>query len=63
MNWNNCFQNETFLEQKSSKSYEYRINIEGSCENDDWSIDAKNPALHHRYKLHWNVYSIIKQLF
>ncbi len=36
---------------------------EGSCDTEDWSNDAENPALHHRNKLHLQIYSHRKQLF
>ncbi len=29
---------------------------EGSCDTEDWSNDAENSALHHRNKLHFNIY-------
>ncbi len=33
-----------------------RIIAEGSCDTDDWSNDAENVALHHRYKLYFKIY-------
>ncbi len=36
---------------------------EGSCDTEDWSNDAENSAAHHKYKLHFTIYSNRKQLF
>ncbi len=37
--------------------------IEGSCDTEDWSNDAENSALPHRYK-HFKIYSIlIKKIY
>ncbi len=50
--------------QKISISYKccsFELSIMWSCE--DWSNDAENSALHHRNKLHLNIYSNIKWLF
>ncbi len=30
---------------------------EGLCDTEDWSNNAENSALHHRNKLHFNIYS------
>ncbi len=32
-------------------------NSEGSCDTEGWSNDTENPALHHRNKLHIQIYS------
>ncbi len=29
---------------------------EGSCDTEDWSNDAENSVLHHRNKLHFEIY-------
>ncbi len=29
---------------------------EGLCDTEDWSNDAENQDLHHRKKLHFNIY-------
>jgi len=29
---------------------------EGSCDTEDWSNDAENSALHHRSKLHFQIF-------
>jgi len=34
-----------------------------SCDTKDWSNDSENPALDHRNKLNFKIYSNIKQLF
>jgi len=34
-----------------------------SEESEDWSNDAENSALYHRYKLHFKIYSNRKQIF
>ncbi len=31
---------------------------EGSCDTEDWCNDAENSALHHKIKLHFNIYYI-----
>ncbi len=36
---------------------------EGSCDTEDWIIDAENSALHHRNKLHFKIYYNRKQLY
>jgi len=36
---------------------------EGSCDSEDWSINAENSALHHRNKLLFKINSNRKQLF
>ncbi len=36
---------------------------EGSCDTENCSNDAENSALHRRNKLHFKIYSNIKQLF
>ncbi len=36
---------------------------EGSCDTEDWSNDAENPALHNGNKLHFTIYSERKRLF
>jgi len=37
---------------------------EGSCDTEDWRIDAKNLALHHRSsELHIQIYLNRKQLY
>ncbi len=33
---------------------------EGSCDNEDWSSDAENSALHHRNKLHFKIQKLFK---
>ncbi len=35
-----------------------RMISEGSCDTEDWSNDAENPALHHRNKLHFKILKI-----
>ncbi len=40
-----------------------RMISEGSCDTEDWSDDAENEALHHRYRLHFKIYSNRKQSF
>ncbi len=39
-----------------SANQHIRMISEGSCDTEDWSNDAENSALHHRYKLHFGVY-------
>ncbi len=46
----------------SSKSA-YYYDFWRSCDTEDWSNDAENTALHHRNKLHFNIYSHRKHLF
>ncbi len=36
---------------------------EGSCDTEDWGNDAENAVLHHRIKLHLNIYSHRKRFF
>ncbi len=36
---------------------------EGSCDTEDWSNDAENPALHHRNKLHFKYFKIENNYF
>ncbi len=36
---------------------------EGSCDTKDWSNDAENSALHHRNKLHFQIYSNKKNCY
>ncbi len=31
---------------------------EGSCDTEGWSNDAKNSALHHMNKLHFNIWRV-----
>ncbi len=38
------------------------MTFEGSCDTEDWSIEAENSALHHRNKLHLKIYSNRKLL-
>ncbi len=46
------------------QKYSKNSNIsEGSCDTLDYSNDAENSALHHRNKLHFQIYSNKKQLF
>ncbi len=40
-----------------------RMIYEESCDTEDGGNDAENSALHHRNKLHFKIYSTIKQLF
>ncbi len=40
-----------------------RMISEGSCDTEDWSNDAENSALHHKNKLHFQIYSNRKLLF
>ncbi len=40
-----------------------RMITEGSCDTEDWSNDAENSALHHRKKIHFKIYSIVKSYF
>jgi len=49
----------TFYSKKTEKKKEF---YEGSCDTEDWSTDAKNSALHHMNKLHFQIYSNRKQL-
>ncbi len=46
----------------SSKSV-YDNDFWRSRDTEDWSNDAENTALHHRNKLHFNIYSNRKQFF
>ncbi len=46
----------------SSKSTYYMIS-EGLGDNEDWSNDAENSALHHINKLHFKIYSNTNQFF
>ncbi len=53
------------IDNKKSASANQHIRIisEGSCDTEDWRNDAENSALHHRNKLHFQIYYNRKQLF
>jgi len=39
------------------------MSSEGSCDNEDWSNDAENSALHRRNKCHFKIMYLYKTRF